>query len=129
MNEKKIIIVEDELFLRDLYSTLLQQSGYTIVAAIDGEAGVQLVKNNLDADLVLLDIMLPKKHGVDVLKMLKADPATQHIPVIILSNLTEESVINETLKLGATAYLVKVQVSPEQLIQKVKKYLDTGQIR
>ena len=129
MNEKKLILIEDELFLRDLYMTLLQQPGYTVLSAIDGEAGVKLVQDNPDADLVLLDIMLPKKHGVEVLKQLKADPTTVNVPIIILSNMTEQSIIDETLKLGAKGYLVKVQVSPEQLIEKVKNYLESGQLK
>lgn len=123
MNGKKILLIEDELFLRDLYVQVLERSGYTVLSAFDGEAGLQLVHDNPDASLILLDIMLPKKHGVDVLKQLKSDPDTKNIPVFILSNLTEEKIVAETLKLGAKGYLVKVQVDPIKLLEKINNFL------
>jgi CheY-like chemotaxis protein len=126
MNEIKILIIEDELFLRDLYVHILTREGYKVAAAYDGEAGLQLVQDNPDAKLILLDIMLPKIHGVDVLRRLKADPLTKNIPVLILSNLTEQHVIDETLKLGAQGYLVKLQIKPIELVEKIKSNLEAN---
>lgn len=129
MNKKvdikgKILLVEDDLFLREIYAEVLQREGFVVLAADDGEAGLKLGQQNTDAKIMLLDIMLPKMHGIDVLKKLKEDPATKNMPVIILTNLTEETVVQEALHLGAAGYLVKVRFTPPQVVQKIKEFIE-----
>ncbi len=119
----KVLLVEDDLFIRDLYAEVLQREGYTVLTAEDGEAGLALGKSNLDASLMLLDIMLPKIHGVEVLKRLKADPITKGLPIVMLTNLTEENIIQETLQLGAYGYLIKVRFTLPQIVEKVKEFI------
>lgn len=123
MNEEKIILVEDDFGLRDLYTYVFQKSGYVMIVAHDGEEAVRLAKENPDAKLLLLDVMLPKMHGIDVLKQLKGDETTKNIPVIFLSNLTEENIVQEGLNLGALGYIVKARVTPQQIVDKVKAFL------
>lgn len=119
----KILLVEDDLFIRELYVEVLKREGFTVLTADDGEAGLKLGQTNPDALIMLLDIMLPKMHGIDILKNLKANPATQVLPVVILTNLTEETVVQEALHLGAAGYLVKVRFTPPQVVEKVKEFI------
>lgn len=123
MDQLKILLVEDDIFLRDIYVEILQKEGFTVLTADDGEQGLKLAQENPDAKLMLLDIMLPKMHGVDLLKRIKADQKCSSLPVVILSNLTEAKVIEESLKAGAAGYLVKVKYTPPQVLEKVKEFI------
>ncbi len=123
----KVLLVEDDLFIRELYLDVLQKEGFTVLTADDGEAGLKLGQTNPDASIMLLDIMLPKIHGIDILKNLKANDATKHLPVVILTNLTEENVVQEALHLGAAGYLVKVRFTPPQVVEKVKEFIQFRQ--
>ena len=120
----KILLIEDDLFLHSLYRDTLTSAGYNVLSARDGEEGLKLVRDNLDGDLILLDLMLPKMNGIDVLKALKADEATKVLPVIVLTNLSEDDIIKEALKLGANAYLVKVDYTPQEVIDMVGQYAE-----
>lgn len=122
--EKKILLVEDDLFLRDLYVEVLKEEGFTVLTAEDGEEGLRLGQDHPDASIMLLDIMLPKMHGIDVLKKLKAEPKSAVLPVVMLTNLTEESVVQESLRLGAVGFLVKVKFTPPQVVEKVKDFIN-----
>jgi len=123
----KILLVEDDLFLRDLYVEVLKEQGFTVFTAEDGEEGLRLGQDHPDASIMLLDIMLPKMHGVDVLKKLKEDPKTASLPIVMLTNLTEQSVVQESLRLGAVGYLVKVKYTPPQVVEKVKEFISFHQ--
>jgi CheY-like chemotaxis protein len=123
VNNPKIILIEDDVFLRDLYKEILQDAGYTILVAGDGEEGVRLSKSNPDAKLILLDILLPKLHGIDVLKQLKSDMVTKHLPVVVFTNLTQDAITKEALRLGAFAYLVKVRYTPQQVVEKINELI------
>jgi DNA-binding response OmpR family regulator len=123
MDKGKILLVEDDLFLREIYVQVFQNQGYTVITADDGEAGLHIGQTNQDAKIMLLDIMLPKMHGVDVLKNLKSNPQTKNLPVVILTNLTEETVMQEALHLGAAGYLVKVRFTPQQVVEKVEEFI------
>jgi CheY-like chemotaxis protein len=127
--DKKIILVEDELFIRDLYKRMLQKAGYNVVTAIDGEEALQLIRSNTDADLVLLDIMLPKMHGIDVLRTVKLDDTTKHLQIVLLSNLGEESIIKEAVSKGARDFIKKVSITPADLIMCVEGYLKDPEYR
>ncbi len=127
MEKIKLLLVEDDLFIRELYEHALRKAGFEVISAVDGQDALTKVLEN--PALVLLDIMLPKIHGIDVLKKLKADERTKDIPVVMLTNLGQESIIKEAFKLGALGYLLKMQITPSGLTQNVKKYLsDLGKI-
>lgn len=117
-----VLIVEDEEFLVRALKDNLTSEGSTVSVAMDGEAVFDEVKKRKPA-LILLDLLLPKKNGFDVLKDLKASPEWQLIPVIVLSNLGEDSEIKRALELGASDYFVKSQHPIQEVIEKVKEYL------
>ena len=122
---KKILFIEDESVLQKTFERALRAEGYDVISALDGESGVKLAQTQ-SPDLILLDIILPKLNGFDVLKRLKEDSKTKEIPVIILTNLERMSDIDKALELGATTYLVKVNYSLEEVIKKIKKTLGDG---
>lgn len=117
-----VLIVEDEEFLVRALKDNLTSEGSTVSIAMDGEAVFDEVRKRKPA-LILLDLLLPKKNGFDVLKELKASPEWQLIPVIVLSNLGEDSEIKRALELGASDYFVKSQHPIQEVIEKVKEYL------
>jgi len=120
---KKILIVEDDQFLREFYQELLTEEGYLIDVAADGEVALSKLQGN-EYDLALLDIMLPKKDGVQILRDLKQAPAkTSNLTIVVLTNLGQDAVIKECFDLGAQGYLIKSAMNPDQVLQEVKSYL------
>ena len=119
---RKILFIEDESVLQKTFEETLRGEGYEMISALDGEVGFNLAKKE-KPDLILLDLVLPKINGLEVLKKLKEDPETKKIPVIILTNLEKMSDIDKALELGAAAYLVKVDYSLEEVVEKIKKIL------
>jgi len=119
---KKILFVEDEPVLQKTFGEILKQEGYEVISALDGEIGLRLAKEK-KPELILLDLILPKIHGFDVLKKLKEDKETQEIPVIVLTNLEGIGDVDKALELGATTYLVKAQYTLEEVVEKIKKAL------
>lgn len=119
---KKILFVEDESALQKTFGERLSPEGYEVISALDGEIGLRLAKTK-KPDLILLDLILPKANGFEVLKELKEDKETKDIPVIVLTNLEGIEDINKAIELGATTYLVKAQYSLEDLVEKIKKVL------
>ncbi len=119
---QKILIIEDDKFLRELISQKLLKESYDIAEAVDGEKGVEAVKIE-KPDLILLDLILPEMDGFTVLAKIKEDPSTSQIPVIILSNLGQKDDIEKGLKLGAIDYLIKAHFTPNEIVDKVKTVL------
>ena len=117
---KKILFVEDESALQKAFSDILTQAGYKMVSALDGEIGLRLAKSE-KPDLILLDIILPRLDGFDVLKRLKEDLELREIPVIVLTNLERIEDVEKAIELGAKTYLVKTQYTIEEVIEKIKK--------
>lgn len=117
---KKIIVVEDDPLLLKALNIELLSNDFEVLSAKDGEAGLQLIRKE-KPDLVLLDLVLPKMHGFEVLKSLKNDKNTEEIPVIILSNLGQFSDIKKGLDLGAKDYYVKASTDLSELSGKIKK--------
>lgn len=117
----KILIVEDEPFLLELYEIKIEQAGFIVIKAADGQAGLSLTQLELP-DLILLDILMPKIDGYEMLKKLKEDKRTKKIPVIIFSNLSQRKEIEKGLKLGAKDFIIKSSVTPAELVNKIKKY-------
>lgn len=120
---RKILIIEDDRFLRELISQKLLKEDYAIIEAIDGEDGLKKAEKE-KPDLVLLDLILPGIDGFEVLEKLKNDPFFEQIPVIIISNLGQKEDIDKGLKAGAVDFLIKAHYTPLQIIEKVKKTLE-----
>jgi len=119
---KTILFIEDESALQKTFGEILKQEGYEMISALDGEVGLRLAKDK-KPDLILLDLILPRIHGFDVLKKLKEDKETKEIPIIVLTNLEGISDVDKAIELGATTYLVKAQYTLEEVVEKIKKTL------
>jgi len=119
----KILIIEDESALQKTLGDMLTREGYEVVKALDGEIGLRQAKNVLP-DLIILDLILPKMNGFEVLKALKSDPKTESIPVIVQTNLESMDDIQRALGGGASTYLVKSNYSLEEVLQKVKQVFE-----
>lgn len=119
---KKILFIEDESALQRAATQVLSEEGYQMLSALDGEIGIRLAQEE-KPDLILLDIILPKKDGFEVLQELKSDEATKNIPVVILTNLEGSTDVERALELGATTYLVKTNYRLEEVVEKVKTIL------
>jgi len=118
---KKILVVDDEDSVREIYRHEFINNGYTVVVAADGEEGLLKAGEEVP-DIILLDIMLPKMSGIEVLRALKENELTKKIPVLLLTNLGEETIIKEGFELGADGYLLKVSYTPAQVVEEVKKF-------
>ena len=118
----KILFVEDEPTLQKTLGDVLAKEGYDIKTASDGEEGLALAKK-FKPDLMLLDLILPKKDGFTVLKEIKADEELKYIPVIVLTNLEGTSDVEKVLELGATTYLVKANYDLGEVVERVKQAL------
>ncbi len=119
---KKILFIEDESTLQKTFGEILKSEGCEVIPALDGEIGLRLAKNK-KPDLILLDLILPKVNGFEVLKKLKAEVETKNIPVIVLTNLEGIGDVDKAIELGATTYLVKADYSLEEVVEKIKKAL------
>ena len=123
---KTILFIEDESALQKTFSEILNQEGYQMISALDGEIGLRLANppaGGKKPDLILLDLILPKVNGFEVLKKLKEDKATKDIPIIVLTNLEEMGDVDKAIGLGATTYLVKTSYSLKEIVEKIKKAL------
>ena len=120
--KNKILIIEDDKFLLKLYSDKLRREGFEVLGSLTGQEGANMVSLERP-DLVILDLVLPRKNGFEVLSEIKLDSQTKEIPVIILTNLGQEADIRTGLELGAEDYLVKTDFSLNELPEVVKKYL------
>jgi DNA-binding response OmpR family regulator len=118
----KVVIVEDEAAFRNIFKDLLDSDGYNVLTAEDGESGWLLVRAEIP-DVVLLDLALPRLHGFEVLKNIRADAATKDVPVIILTVVGEQENVKKGLRLGATDYLVKGFYSPREILVKINEIL------
>ncbi|HTM68006.1 MAG TPA: response regulator [Candidatus Binatia bacterium] len=118
----KVLIIEDEPALRDIYSTKLRIDGFDVLEAGDGIEGLDAAIQYAPA-MVLLDVVLPIKDGFAVLKDLKDNPKTREIPVIILSNLGQGYEVKRGMQLGAEAFLTKANLTPVQIVEEVRKLL------
>ncbi len=123
---QKILVVEDDQFLRELYDELLKEEGYDITLAEDGEKGLAEIQKG-GFDLVLLDIMLPKIDGLEILRRAKNKPPEKpNGATVLLTNLGQDSIIKEGFSLGASGYLIKSAMNPDQVLSEVKVFLSKG---
>lgn len=120
--KQKILIAEDEAFLLRALSHKLRMNGFEVYEAKDGVEAIKIIKSK-KPDLVLLDLMMPKKNGFDTLMEIKGDKKLKHIPIIILSNLGQEKDVQQCKKMGAVDYLIKSDSSLIDILEKIKLHL------
>jgi DNA-binding response OmpR family regulator len=123
---RRILLAEDDRLLRKAAEATLKRKGFTVFTAEDGEEAFRVAQAELP-DLILLDLIMPKRQGFDVLRDLKGCPETARIPVIVLSNLGQERDIQQAMESGAVAYYVKANLSLEGLVKRVEEALQGGQ--
>ena len=124
-SQPKILIVEDESFLANVLSLRFKKENFEVIQAFDGIEALQKLKE-IRPDLILLDLILPKKNGFEVLKEIENDPQIRSIPVLIVSNLGQESDVSKGKALGAVDYYVKAHLSIDELVSKVKNLLSSN---
>ena len=120
--EVRVLFIEDDAAVAEMYRLKLELDGYTVTIAPDGEQGLKLAKDS-PPDIVFLDIRLPKMDGFSVLEQLRADDTLKHIPVIILSNYGEAELVERGLKLGALDSLVKAETTPSTLSRGLGRWI------
>jgi len=120
---KKILLVEDEDILANMYRLKISKAGYQVEVADDGEQGLVMAKKNRP-DLILLDVIMPKKDGFTMLKELKSDVSLKKIPVFLLTNLGQEEDIKKGKELGAIDYFIKANFTPGELLIKINNYFN-----
>ncbi len=121
--KKKILIIEDDKILADMYAVKFDKVGYEVVETQNGIEGLNLAKT-INPDVVLLDVILPEMDGFSILIELKKEKNTKKLPVILLTNLGQQGDIEKGKLLGATDYLTKSNTTPAEVIERVKKILD-----
>ncbi len=124
MQGATIILVEDNPILQELYAERFELAGITVLQAFDGQQALDIAEEHPEANLVLLDLMLPVMSGFDVLAQLKRNPATRHLPVIIVSALAEVGDRAKGLQLGAVDYITKGDVLPMTVIDRITKLVE-----
>lgn len=122
----KILLIDDDQAIITVFETALKKNGFEVVTAQDGKTGLEKAKSE-NPNLILLDQILPDMKGNDILKTLKQDSQTQTIPVAILSNFGQNELVQEAINLGAIDYILKYQIEPEDLVNKLKEVLKMPQ--
>lgn len=128
MSGERILLVEDDRFLRRACETALRQRGFTVASAVNGEEALRAIEAS-PPDLVLLDLLMPKVTGLEVLRTLRARPETQSLPVLILSNSSREQDMEEIRELGVAGYYVKADLSLQELGDRIERLLRTERAR
>ncbi len=121
---KKILIVEDEIILAGMYQDKFTQAGFEVILAYSAEEASKILRKEIP-DLILLDILLPKENGVSFLAKMRKNPKLSSIPVVAFSNYDDPKTKKQAFKLGIKDYLIKTSYTPQEIIEKVKGYLDT----
>ncbi len=121
----RIVVADDDRMFRKVAETTLRRLGYAVATASDGEDALQLIRSERP-DMIVLDLIMPKLQGFDVLTILKQDALTSAIPVIVLSSLTQEQDKQEAMDLGAVAYFNKTTFSMSELVKQVENTLTKG---
>lgn len=118
----KVLIIEDDSLIVKVFSTRLKADGHQVFSAEDGDAGLALAKKELP-QVILLDLMMPKVSGLEVLSELKKNPQTAKIPILVYTNLGREKEIEKAKSLGVTAFITKADSTPQQVVEKIEAYL------
>ena len=120
---KKILLIEDEGALQKSLGDTFREDGFEVLSALDGETGERLAKSE-KPDLIILDLILPQKDGLEVFQALKDDPATRNIPVVVLTNLERIEHVEKVLEMGAKTYLVKSNYTLKEILEKIKSIIN-----
>jgi DNA-binding response OmpR family regulator len=123
MQGKKILLVEDDAFINDIYQTKLKESGFEVIVSEDGLNALKKMEDGLTPDLILLDVMMPYLDGMEFLKKIRAKEEWKAIPVILLTNLFHKENIDEGMDLGANDYLIKSHFTPSEVLEKIVSLL------
>jgi adenylate cyclase len=118
----EVLLIEDDADIRDMYQLRLSLDGYRVITAVDGEDGLAKARE-FSPDIIFLDVRMPKKDGIEVLTEIRADPATAHIPVVILSNYVEREIVERSMSLGAKKYLVKADITPSSVAESIEDWI------
>ena len=120
--KKRVLLVEDEADIRSIYAEILTEAGFEVIQAADGETGLKLATTEA-WDILLLDIMLPGEDGIHVLKAIKTHPELTKRPILLLTNLENETIITECFDMGADGYLIKSEITPDYIVTEVKNFI------
>lgn len=126
-DKKTILLVEDDVFVSDIYQTKLGQVGFDVVSAENGMEAIKRLEEKTP-DLILLDIVMPYMDGMEVLKKLKENEKWKNIPVILLTNLSEKEKVEEGVRMGASDYLIKSHFTPSDVVTKIKALLNNQSV-
>lgn len=124
MDKRKIMIVEDDMFIRDIYKVRFEQEDFEVIMAENGIAAIEKLEQGLEPKIILLDIMMPGMDGVQVLQKIKNDDRWRNLPIIMLTNISEKEKVNEAMELGVKDYLIKSHFTPSEVVQKVNALLN-----
>ena len=119
---KKIVIAEDDKFISEMYIAKLSSEGFDVEYAQDGKEAIEKICE-IQPDIVLLDILMPKMNGIEVLKKIRADKKIKNTPVIILTNANEKDHVSKAMEMGANDYLIKASFTPDEIVSKIKETL------
>jgi DNA-binding response OmpR family regulator len=122
----KVLLVDDDIALQTVVSAALTQGGFEVVSANDGKTGIDKAKSE-KPDMILLDQVLPDISGNNILKTLKADDETKNIPIAMLSNFSQNNLMQEAIQAGALDYILKYQIEPADLVQKINSLIKESQ--
>jgi len=121
---KRILIAEDDFYIRDIYARIFINAGYDTTTAFDGKDALDKIRINPIYDMLLLDILMPRMNGIDVLKAIRnLNPPKDQTPVYIISNLGQESIIEEAFQIGLDGYVIKAQVTPQRIVDEINLFL------
>ena len=123
-NVKKILVVEDDLFLTNIYRSKLGEAGFSVEAASDGHAALSKLEE-YSPDVILLDIVMPKMNGFELIKRIKADSRWHNVPILVITNLAEQADEQKARELGATDFVIKTGTPIETIVEKVQNFLTT----
>ncbi len=118
---KKVLLIEDEPALVDLYRSKFSKEGFDVITALDGESGLQIARME-KPDFIILDILLPVRNGIAFLKKLRSEPEVSKIPVFVFSCFDEQEIKNQAYDLGVEDYILKTKYTPDQLVKEIKSY-------
>jgi len=122
----RVLIVDDDEMILDVWTIVLKKEGFEVITATNGKSGIDMAKTQ-KPDLVLLDQIMPDLRGNDVLDVIKQDPELKQIPVALVSNYNESQMMQDAIRLGAVDYILKYQIEPQDLVNKVKNLLQEQQ--
>jgi DNA-binding response OmpR family regulator len=123
MDAKKILIVEDDVFIRDIYQVKFSQEGFDVTTAEDGIKAMEILENMVP-DIILLDIIMPYMNGMEVLKKIRSNDALKNVPIIMLTNISEKESVSEGISYGVSDYLIKSHFTPSEVVGKVNALLN-----